>query len=528
MTGQLDEHPLAELIREISVLNLSGALRLLRERAKVVLYLDSGEIIYAASNLRAFHLRECMRRWGVLANEQLERFQPQMSDLEFCNALVEMGALNRDALSELINRQVSETLCHALLWIDGNWDYDPRIHLAADIRAQVRTQELLIESARRLPADFVASRFRGRDGKLALVADANSKLALLPTEAFVLSRVDAPMSVSELLALGGLPEQETLRMIYALALGGLLSFDSWPQALTEETVSRAQAIKASRSKPAPTLPKAEPKPAQIISPKSSTEENQDDRSELKALFARLEDSANYYQMLDVSRSASDVEIKRAYHAFAKRFHPDRFRKSVDDRLHARIESAFAKIAQAYETLKDKNSRSAYDSKLLKQEETARGVSTAVQSNQPAASFAANTQAGNFERSNRFASTSNTDPAPHQAEEKFQEGLAALRSGNRMLAIGCLSEAARLAPNQPRYRAFYGQALAGEERMRRNAESEFKAAISLDSTNASYRVMLAELYSQIGLIKRAHGELDRALSIDPKNEAARLLLDKLNG
>jgi len=529
MTGQLDEHPLAELIREISVLNLSGALRLFCERAKMVLYFDSGEIIYAASNLRAFHLWECVRRWGVLTNEQLARVQSKTSDLEFGEALVDAGMLSRDALNELATRQVSEMLCHALLWIDGDWDYDPRVHLAADVRAEVKTPELLMESARRLPAGFVASRFRGRDVKLAPVADTNNNLALLPTEAFVLSRALAPVSISELLALSGLPELETLQIIYALALGGFLSFDSWPQALTEETVSRAHAIKSSRSKLAPVASKVETKPAQIVTPKSIPEEKLDERGELDALFTRLNASTNYYQMLGVVRPASDAEVKRAYHALAKRFHPDRFRKSVDDKLHVRIESAFAKIAQAYETLKDKTSRAAYDSKLLKQEEVARGVSSTLPSNQTAPSFSANTHAGNFERSNKFASTSDTaPPASYQAEEKFQEGLAALRSGNKMLAIGCLGEAARLAPTLPRYRAYYGQALASEERMRRSAESEFKAAISLDSTNASYRVMLAELYIQIGLVKRAHGELDRALTTDPKNEAARRLLDKLKG
>jgi predicted Zn-dependent protease len=60
----------------------------------------------------------------------------------------------------------------------------------------------------------------------------------------------------------------------------------------------------------------------------------------------------------------------------------------------------------------------------------------------------------------------------------------------------------------------------------SAEAELKAAIALDADNAAYRIMLAELYAKIGLLKRAQGELNRALAADPKNEAARRLLDKL--
>jgi len=42
MEGQLSEHPLAELIREINNTGLSGALRLSHDRAKVVVYFDAG------------------------------------------------------------------------------------------------------------------------------------------------------------------------------------------------------------------------------------------------------------------------------------------------------------------------------------------------------------------------------------------------------------------------------------------------------------------------------------------------------
>ena len=39
-------------------------------------------------------------------------------------------------------------------------------------------------------------------------------------------------------------------------------------------------------------------------------------------------------------------------------------------------------------------------------------------------------------------------------------------------------------------------------------------------------MLAELYQQLGLQRRAEGELERALAADPKNKAARALLMSL--
>jgi Tfp pilus assembly protein PilF len=54
----------------------------------------------------------------------------------------------------------------------------------------------------------------------------------------------------------------------------------------------------------------------------------------------------------------------------------------------------------------------------------------------------------------------------------------------------------------------------------------QAALKLEPNNASFRVMLAELYQQVGLSKRAEHEAVRALTADPKNEVARALLSSL--
>jgi cytochrome c-type biogenesis protein CcmH/NrfG len=81
----------------------------------------------------------------------------------------------------------------------------------------------------------------------------------------------------------------------------------------------------------------------------------------------------------------------------------------------------------------------------------------------------------------------------------------------------------LAPREARYRAHYGHALTRQSNTRRIAETELQAALALEPENTTYRVMLAELYKQLGLHRRAEGELERALAANPKNEAARALL-----
>lgn len=59
---------------------------------------------------------------------------------------------------------------------------------------------------------------------------------------------------------------------------------------------------------------------------------------------------DYYQILGVSKSASQEEIKKAFHKLAHKYHPD---KGGD-------ESKFKEINEAYQVLSDKQKRAQYD------------------------------------------------------------------------------------------------------------------------------------------------------------------------
>src|SRR5207248_827095 len=105
----------------------------------------------------------------------------------------------------------------------------------------------------------------------------------------------------------------------------------------------------SEAEPAAVKSESQPQPKRPVPPVAAPEA--DPQAEIAALLARVR-GADHYQALGVERAANEREIKRAYYALAKRFHPDRFQRAADAVERTRIEAAFAQIAQAYETLTD--------------------------------------------------------------------------------------------------------------------------------------------------------------------------------
>jgi len=63
---------------------------------------------------------------------------------------------------------------------------------------------------------------------------------------------------------------------------------------------------------------------------------------------------DYYKILGVERGAGDDEIKKAYRKLARKYHPDVSKE-------ASAKEKFQEVSEAYETLRDKEKRAAYDS-----------------------------------------------------------------------------------------------------------------------------------------------------------------------
>jgi DnaJ-domain-containing protein 1 len=369
MNGRLSDQPLTELVQEISDARLSGALRLARERAKAAVYFEGGLVAAALSNLRPFRLVEVLRRSGAADPSRLYVLVGEnASDEEACAELLRAGVLDEAGLMKVRERQSKEVLFELLRWADGEWSFDPRVRLAGSARGvQLDAGPLLIEAARALPQELVAARMRD-DERLAPAEGMNEKIAsglrLQPSEVFVLSRLYAPLSMGEVIAVAGLPEEETRRAVYVLGLAGLLERPDRTHVLPAEALRHAAAQQQQR--PATEKRATTQEPARRTGERERPTEPEPPAEGTVAELLALARGATHYEVLGVARSTTPEEVKRVYYTHARRLHPDRFRRDADEEQRQRIDAAFAKVTQAYEVLKDASLRAAYDLKLSKQ------------------------------------------------------------------------------------------------------------------------------------------------------------------
>ena len=65
---------------------------------------------------------------------------------------------------------------------------------------------------------------------------------------------------------------------------------------------------------------------------------------------------DYYELLGVSRDASDVDVKKAYRKLALKYHPDR----VAEDQKSQSAEKFKEATEAYEVISDSKKRAQYD------------------------------------------------------------------------------------------------------------------------------------------------------------------------
>jgi curved DNA-binding protein CbpA len=341
----------------------------------------------------------------------------------------------------------------------------------------------------------------------------NNKVTLSPEEGFVLSRVDGTSTISEILTVSPLSEEQTLRCIYGLILTGVLETEG-------KTEHRSVPPKKVETKPRAPEPIPEVREREKIEDgtrqdqqaapdQSASEPSVEEKALVEEISSKLASvkAATLYEILGVSQGAGEAEIRTAYYDLARKYHPDRHHFRQLPAVRDSLEELFLRVTEAYQALSNPGKRRLYDGKM-QQKSTAKQSAT-----KPAPS-----------KAKPKTETPKPEPAALKSPEAMAEnwykmGKDHYYSMSYFNAVQCLREAVRLDPEKSSHHKLLARALTKNPKWRKEAESHYRQALKKDQFDLECYLGLAEIYEASAMTSRAFKMYQIVLGFDPDNKVA---------
>lgn len=552
MQGDLSRETLADVIRSLYVNRRSGILHLARDKTSKRIYFRKGSMIFANSDVESDRLGEFLIRQGVIDRAAFEKATETMKDTghRFGRTVVELGHCNAEDMEQKVVEQIQAIIYSLFDWDEGDYRFEQHESpVDEDIILNLSTADIILEGTRRLSN---IDKVRRALGDTSAILEQNEDPLLLyqkmstlsQSEYFILSRVDGMSSIDDIFAVSPLGEDETLRCIYGLVSAGVLVLKgggrSEPEApkTPEQTAApsptppppkpdppapppKPEPPKPPPAEPAPARPAPTAAPPSVASapqrpeqpakgptlepppkPASPSPEEIAVRDDIVQKHASLSES-NLYDLLGITITANDDEIKKAYYAMAKKYHPDRHHSPHLRDVHGLLEELFSKITHAYQTLSSTADRHRYDQTLK------HGDGKGVAAGDDAS-------AKKVEKATEAA-------LKRQAEDRYAEGKLHFDEMHFFDAIQCLREAVRLYPKK-QYHKLLAQALMKNPMWVKEAEENFLAALKMDQFDAESALGLGKIYEERGMMTRAKKMYEQAATYDPENEEVQKKLE----
>jgi tetratricopeptide (TPR) repeat protein len=347
------------------------------------------------------------------------------------------------------------------------------------------------------------------------------KLTLSPADGFVLSRVDGATSAREIVQMIPLPAEETQKSLLGLVSTGVVEFAGVrpqrraplpPRATPATAPPRPQAPPAPTT-PAPTpAPAATPPPPPAPTPEPVDEKAAERRREILEAWDGLK-TRTHFEVLGLSRSVGEAEVKEAYFSLAKRFHPDVHHGASLGDLRDKLEAVFIRLGEAYDVLRDPRRRGEYEEKLGRSKPPRPAGPTAVAPAGP-----------DSEEVERRAEDAVRRAAMLLEQAKVLEEEKPGEPDHQRLtfdAIQLLLPAVEFVKGKTRFRALLllARGKAKNPKWAKEAEEHLLTASRENPQSPEPWAMLGAIYAEKGLRTRATTMYRKVLELKPDHEEA---------
>ena len=424
---------------------------------------------------------------------------PSKEDRELAAMLAEAFAVGAPAVSRAAARQ---TLLEALRAPEARGFFEEGVSEGADPPLDFETDEVLREAAHSAELSLVKEALGDLDRPLRAAGDPDSlqDMALTPSEGYLMSRLDGVHSAREVLDLLPLEADAACRCLFGLVASGLVAFGD------------------RRTAPPKAPAAATPRELRARLKEAAADWAKDERRRaILDAHARLVGERDHFAVLGLAREATEAEVKAAYFALARQFHPDALGDLAD--LADEVQALFARLGMAFDVLGQAKSRAAYEA-LLPPPKRVFGETT---THTPAP--------GLPRRPPPSVPGAPLPPAPvkgRSPEDLAWQAEESLKRAEELLGEGKFWEAIQLLEGQVgwlagrarhRGRLVLAQAYLHNPKWLHRGEQTLRAVISEDPLNVEAYYLLGTIYKSSGFANRAATMFRKVLELRPTHRPA---------
>ncbi|MGQ0506132.1 MAG: response regulator [Myxococcaceae bacterium] len=409
LRGDFSEKPFPEVLAEIYRWKATGALLLRRAKVKKIIFFRNGVPHSVKSNLLSECLGRVMVREKMISEAECDESLKRMkaSNRMQGTVLIEMGCISPHNLVHGLTLQLQTKIFDVFRWELGEYQLNPNVELPAETsNLEMTAAQIIYEGIKRTYDEELLGKIAGDLSHLYVHPSEDPLYALQDAglgedEQQLLQAADGRKTVATLKALALLPPLDTERFLYAMQCAQMVTLKK-DAATGKPRISIAQmAAQAARPPPLPISNPSNPVPPRAtptemeLPPDVPTSQPASERGsrpgvvpkplgsllpELSGLHSNLSGDEqlvrerlvakanelrklNYFEILNVSPTASREDIKRAYFTMAKAYHPDKHFGSASAEIRQLATQLYDLISSAHDVLADPEERERYKKQL---------------------------------------------------------------------------------------------------------------------------------------------------------------------
>ncbi|MBI5634030.1 MAG: DnaJ domain-containing protein [Nitrospirae bacterium] len=461
LEGMLGYYRLSDIVLGIQRTRKTGVLNIKAEQWKKKIFFKDGEMVFSSSDQEQEQLGAMLLASDRISSRQYQNTLSLAKETGKSQGavLVEMRYLTPQELVQAVHQRVEAVIMNLCNVEDAAFSFReealPRNEI---VILKLNTNDLLYRGSRKTEhIDAFRNRYLRHHTSVAVSSEAGSildRLVLETRDKEILTLINRKTSLAEILSVSPLTEEDTLRSVYALFNSQLLELEA---------------------------DRAEEKSEEQESAREEKTFDSEISDKIDKLY-REHKTLGYQGVLGLLPGATSAEIKRAYHALAKEYHPDRYLLMQSGESREKLNVIFAYINEAYREL---------------------------------------SRTGSVSQTPQASAHQKEPPATNNktmAQEKYRQGRESLGNQDYENAMTFLGQAVYLDQSVSDYYYFYGIALLRNKKIK-EAEASIRKALNLSPYNADYFAELGHIYLRLGFMTRAKNTFDKALKIDPSHARA---------